>query len=137
MTQQKLAMSTAGLIAEQQKYILSKIEGTAVVGKATMASLAELSAKERDILTTLGVITGTETETTAEIILTKAKYDDIMASELLNEVEKKEILTSLGVTDTNIKQASSYGAIWGRTFLSHLGTYIFWHYFDKNGRTFF
>lgn len=51
-------MSTAGLTAEQQKYILSKIEGTAVVGKATIASLAEISAKERETLTTLGETQG-------------------------------------------------------------------------------
>lgn len=113
LTQQKLAMSTAGLSAEQQKFILSKIQEASVVGKATTASLLELSTKNQEILQGAGIVLSNEAESSSEVVLTKAIYDKIIVATADNEVARQQILNSFGVTDANIKQAGSYGLLTG------------------------
>ena len=77
LTQQKLAMTTAGLTAEQQKFILSEIRGATVVGNATTADVIKLTTDERKIMKKVGVYSATLRERDGTIALTQAMVDQI------------------------------------------------------------
>ena len=122
LTQQRLALSMAGLTMEQQNYILSELQLLTVVGQVDAASIMSLDLDQRKVLMKAGICKAVRAEHGGTVALTQAMIDQIVVAARKLGVDEKQLLLALGITEANKEQAVSYGLLRGS--MSSIGAKI-------------
>lgn len=109
-----MALSATNLSAAQREQVLSYIATQTPLATLTAEQVKACTIDERRLLVKAGLISEEQLETGTEVILNEEKKESILNNEILTAQEKDIILSKFGVTNANIKEASSWKILGAR-----------------------